>query len=92
MKNPARRNPSRRKSAPPQHRPAEAAGQTAHRNVWATAMIDVALETTANLANLPPAEREHARLWATVLASVAQDLLSGDASPSTLFDLPRPWT
>ena len=91
MKKPPRRKPPRRKSAPSQPRPAAAANQTAHRTVWANAMIEVATETTADLAALPPPERAQARLWATVLSSVARDLLSGDTPPPTLFVLPRPW-
>jgi hypothetical protein len=44
---------------------------------WAAAMADVAAEFTANLADLPPAERKEASNRAALLSTCANELLSG---------------
>jgi hypothetical protein len=45
--------------------------------MWASAMTDVAGEYSADLANLPPAERHTASRRAAALSSCATDLLLG---------------
>jgi hypothetical protein len=46
--------------------------------MWASAMTDVAAEFTADLANLPPAERRMASRRAAVLSLCANQLIAGD--------------
>jgi hypothetical protein len=53
--------------------------------MWASAMTDVAGEFTADLRNLPPAERRLASLRAAALSSCANQLISGEVPPA-----PRP--
>jgi hypothetical protein len=77
------KRPARPKSAP---RRTSTAQEVHRRKVWASEMIEIAGQTTA----LPPAEREQARLWASVLSDLARELLSGAPTP-TMWDLPRPW-
>ncbi len=67
------------------------AAEDAHRrNAWAAGMARVARELTSNLTSLPPAERRAAGIRAAALSSVAQELLSNDPMPPSLFKLPRP--
>jgi hypothetical protein len=56
------------------------------RTAWATAMITVARQSTANLAKMPLAERRAVMLRASVLSEVAQQLLSGKPMPPSLLD------
>jgi hypothetical protein len=60
--------------------------QADYRNAWAAAMTRVAREYTDNLPSLPPVERRDATMRATILSSVARDLLSGQPMPPP-FDL-----
>lgn len=48
---------------------------------WAAAMADVAIEFTANIAGLPPAERQEASRRAALLSTCANELLSGSVPP-----------
>jgi hypothetical protein len=51
------------------------------RSMWASAAVDVAAEFTADLPNLPPAERKAATMRAAALSSSANQLLSGAVAP-----------
>jgi hypothetical protein len=53
--------------------------------MWASAMTDVAGEFTADLQNLPPAERRIASRRAAALSNCANELIAGDVPPP-----PRP--
>jgi hypothetical protein len=55
-----------------------------YQATWAASAAEIAAETTANLANLPPAERWAATLWATALNDCANDFLAGDLPPRPL--------
>jgi hypothetical protein len=58
-----------------------------HRTAWAAAMTDVAREFTDDLDFLPPTERRATTTRATVLSSVAHQLLSGEPLPPATFTL-----
>jgi hypothetical protein len=51
------------------------------QSMWASAAVDVAAEFTADLPNLPPAERKAATMRAAALSSSANQLLSGAVAP-----------
>jgi hypothetical protein len=52
-----------------------------HQQMWAIAMAKEASEITANLPNLPPAERQEAAIRAGLLSSTAHDLVYGTPVP-----------
>jgi hypothetical protein len=51
------------------------------QSMWASAAVNVAAEFTADLPNLPPAERKAATMRAAALSSSANQLLSGAVAP-----------
>ena len=68
----------------------DSTAQDAHRrNAWAAGMTRIARELTSDLTSLPPAERRAAGIRASALSTVAQELLSNDPMPPSLFKLPR---
>jgi hypothetical protein len=62
-----------------------------YRAAWAAGMTEVAREYATGLANLPPAERRDATMRATILSTVARELLSGEPMSSAPADFP-PWS
>jgi hypothetical protein len=62
------------------------AEEIARRTAWAAAMIEVARQSTADLATLPEAKRRAAITHAACLSDVALQLLSGEPMPPSPFD------
>jgi hypothetical protein len=61
--------------------PAAPANDQAYRNMWATAMAEVAAEETAALGSLPPAERKDMSMRIAALNTAASELMSGASAP-----------
>jgi len=77
-----------------QHQAGPALTERQRQAMWAAAMIDVAGEYTAELKNLPPAQRRAASMRAAALSTTAHNLISGAVPPQSglaaLGSLPRP--
>jgi len=69
----------------PIEQPPSAQPETARQRqaMWAAAMIDVAGEYTAELQNLPPAQRRAASMRAAALSTTAHNLISGAVPPQS---------
>jgi hypothetical protein len=62
-------------------RPVTAAEAEANRRIWADSMTRIAHEFTDNLAHLPPEQRRHASMRASILSGVANNLLTSGPHP-----------
>jgi hypothetical protein len=86
--------PQPKAAAEPVARAATAVAATApdatekrHREMWAIAMVKEASEITAGIPGMPPAERGAATIRAGMLASTANQLLTGGDVPDVAFRL-----